>query len=75
MFANRIKSWNILERQPKPAAPVGMSPNAPAGFVVAPMCLIGAPVAWQMHVYQLAYQRARVATELPRHHRRLAVWN
>jgi hypothetical protein len=35
-----------------------------------------AVTAWQQEVYRLAYERARAAAQVPRHHRQLfSVWN
>ncbi len=47
------------------------APKVPVGFVVAPQFLLGQPAAWQVQLYQAAYQQARAAAEVPKHYRRL----
>jgi hypothetical protein len=51
------------------------APKAPAGFVVAPQFLLGQPAAWQVQLYQQAYERARAAAEVPKHYRRFFAAN
>jgi hypothetical protein len=51
------------------------APKLPAGFVAAPQFLLGQPAAWQVQLYQQAYERARAAAEVPQHYRRLFTAN
>jgi hypothetical protein len=50
-------------------------PVVPQGFVVCPPQLALANAA-QQEIYRLAYERAKAAVQMPRHHRLLfSVWN
>ena len=50
-------------------------PVVPQGFVVCPPQVVLAN-AWQQEIYRLAYERAKAAVQVPRHHRLLfSVWN
>jgi hypothetical protein len=78
MAANRISRHLNRERAaPKPplSAPNSSVPSIPTGFVFCPPQLAGGS-AWQQEIYRLAYERAKAALQVPRHHRRLfCVWN
>ncbi len=70
MFANRIRNWQPARRPARPRPMTNPAPKLPTGFVAAPQFLLGQPAAWQVQLYQAAYQQARAAAEVPRHHRR-----
>ncbi len=72
MYANRIRNWQPARRAAKPRPMSNSTPKPPTGFVVAPQFLLGQPAAWQVQLYQAAYERARAAAEVPRHYRRFA---
>jgi|HubBroStandDraft_6_1064221.scaffolds.fasta_scaffold1974787_1 hypothetical protein len=71
MYANRIRNWQPVRRPAKPRPMPKPVAKLPAGFVVAPQFLLGQPAAWQVQLYQAAYQQARAAAEVPQHYRRL----
>ena len=75
MFANRIRNWQPARSPASPRPMTKPAPKVPAGFVVAPQFLLGQPAAWQVQLYQAAYERARAAAEVPRHYRRFFAAN
>jgi hypothetical protein len=83
MAANRIyRSQSVAQRFSTSAPMTGVhtaqpasAPSVPHGFVVCPLAML-ATGGWQQEIYRLAYERAKAAAEVPRHHRRLfSVWN
>ncbi len=73
MYANRIRNWQPARRAAKkPTMSKPTTPKLPSGFVVAPQFLLGQPAAWQVQLYQAAYEQARAKAETPRHYRRFA---
>ena len=55
--------------------PVSKLAAVPQGFVICPAALV-AVHGWQQEIYRLAYERAKAAAAIPRHHRVLfSVWN
>jgi len=47
----------------------------PPGFTICPPQL-SAGNTWQQEIYRLAYEQAKAAAAIPRHHRLLfSVWN
>ncbi len=76
MAANRIRQFQPPARRPRAAQQPGAAAiTIPSGFVFCPPQLAAAS-GWQQEIYRLAYERAKAAAEIPRHHRRLfCVWN
>jgi hypothetical protein len=78
MAANRISGhFHVPPSAPVPPKSAADSSTLPmpAGFVFFPVQLSGLS-AWQQEVYRLAYERAKAALQVPRHHRQLfCVWN
>jgi hypothetical protein len=80
MATNRIRRYSpqprfAMSAQPiKSIAPPTAMVTIPHGFVVCPPQLALAN-AVQQQIYRLAYQRAQAAVQIPRHHRRMSVWN
>jgi hypothetical protein len=73
MTANRIRRYESSFRKPVPA--VSATVSIPPGFVLCPP-QFAAVGGWQAEIYRLAYERAKAATQIPRHHRLLfSVWN
>jgi hypothetical protein len=76
MAINRItryqSRWSFVTVSQTP--PKHPGPAVPQGFAVCPPQLATAN-AWQQEIYRLAYERALAATQIPRHHRLLSVWN
>ena len=73
MHANRIR--HVHERRPSVSGPKLDPPTIPPGFAVCPPELMAAQ-AWQQEIYRLAYEQAKSAVQVPRHHRMLfSVWN
>jgi hypothetical protein len=70
MLTNRIRNYTTTQNQPAQAPTVVI----PTGFIVMPAFFIAAAAQWQL--YQAAYEQARRAADVPRHHRRFfTVWN
>jgi len=73
MAANRIAKTASKHCAPK--MPASIADVIPYGFTICPPQLALAQ-PWQQEIYRLAYERAKAATQLPRHHRLLfSVWN
>lgn len=73
MQANRIQ--HLQPRFRFAAPPQAAGPAIPHGFAVCPPQLAAAQ-SWQQDIYRLAYEQAKRAAEVPRHHRVLfSVWN
>ncbi len=71
MLVNRIRGM-----QGEPTSTQTPAVMVPVGFVVAPVFVVAPPVAWQLELYRVAYEQARAAAAIPRHHRQLfSVWN
>jgi hypothetical protein len=76
-MTNRIRKYEPRSRiasmvnNPQPQLVVNV---VPPGFAVFPVHLAG-PTGWQREIYRLAYEQAKAAVEIPRHHRLLTVWN
>jgi hypothetical protein len=70
MLTNRIQNLIPTQNQPAPSPAVFI----PAGFIIMPAFFVASMAQWQL--YQAAYQQARQAAAVPRHHRRFfTVWN
>jgi hypothetical protein len=83
MAINRIQSarsnarWSQQALQGPTLAiqPAVKAATVPEGFVVCPTALMSVQ-GWQQQIYRLAYERAKAAAAIPRHHRVLfSVWN
>jgi hypothetical protein len=76
MAANRIN--RIATRMTAPLPPQNPQQAlavVPPGFAVCPP-LVAIAQPWQHEIYRRAYEQARAAAEIPRHHRMLfSVWN
>jgi uncharacterized membrane protein SpoIIM required for sporulation len=70
MLINRIGDYQATKNQ----SAVTPSVVIPTGFIILPAFFIAAAAQWQL--YQAAYEQARRAAAVPRHHRRFfTVWN
>lgn len=73
MATNRLQSTSSGNLRTAPVQP--SAPVVPPGFTVCPPQLT-AGSTWQQEIYRLAYEQAKAAAAIPRHHRMLfAVWN
>jgi hypothetical protein len=73
MAINRLQSIPSADLRTAPGQP--SAPAIPPGFTVCPPQLAAANT-WQQEIYRLAYEQAKAAAAIPRHHRMLfAVWN
>jgi hypothetical protein len=73
MAVNRLQSISSANVRTAPTQP--STPTIPPGFTFCPPQLAGGNT-WQQEIYRLAYEQAKAAAAIPRHHRMLfAVWN
>lgn len=73
MALNRLQSIPSANLRTAPAPPA--APMIPPGFTICPPQL-SAGNTWQQEIYRLAYEQAKAAAAIPRHHRLLfSVWN
>ena len=73
MHANRVR--NLQPPSASAPPPQTALPAIPPGFALCPPQLMVAQ-SWQQEIYRLAYEQAKAATQVPRHHRMLfSVWN
>jgi hypothetical protein len=70
MLTNRIRKYTQPQNAPAPAPTILI----PTGFIIMPAFFIATTAQWSL--YQAAYEQARRAADVPRHHRRyFNVWN
>ncbi len=70
MLTNRIRKYTPTQNSHAPSPTVMI----PAGFIIMPAFFIASTAQWNL--YQAAYEQARRAAAVPRHHRRFfTVWN